>query len=81
MIGPDIVSATPVRGSVGIASNGKGLVGRGASIVDAEEISLAVSAEEAGKELEEPVSGDPGGEDMLEEAVSAGLSGALLLHQ
>lgn len=81
MIGPDIVSATPVRGSVGIASNGKESVGRGASIVDAGETSLVVSAEEAGKELEEPVSGGPGGADPLAEAASTGLSGALLLHQ
>ena len=80
MIGPDIVSATPVRGSVGIASSGKELVGRGASIVDAE-TPLAVSAEEAGKGLEEPVSGSPGAAETLAEAVSTGLSGALLLHQ
>ena len=75
------MSATPVKDPVGIASRGKGLVGRTASIVDAEEASLAVSAEEAGKLVEESTSGGAGGAGTLVETVSAGLSGALLLHQ
>jgi hypothetical protein len=68
-MGPVIVSATPVKGSVGIASRGKEFVGRTASIVDAEEASLAVSAEEAGKPLEEFASGGAGGADTLSDAV------------
>ena len=75
------MSATPARGSVGIASKGNESVGRLASVVDTEEVSLAVPAEVEGALLEGPVSGGAAGANTLPEAVSVELSGALLLHQ
>ena len=72
------MSATPARGSVGIASKGNESVGWLASVVDTEEVPLAVPAEAL---LEGPVSGDAGGANTSPEAISVEVSGALLLHQ
>ena len=72
---------TPARDSVGIASKGRGSVGRGDSVGDAEEASPAVSAERAWAFLEDPVSGATEGVDTSAEAVLIGLAATLLLHQ
>lgn len=63
-----------------MASRGKEPVGGNASAVNAEGVSLAGSADVASVLLE-ALSGGPGGVDTLADAVLAGVSGALLLHQ